>query len=107
MWPTCVFTALVRYERFLRQRGRPLYVPYPNCPCCDPIDARDTLELILMTLPPISRADLRRIVSRLDADLRRRTLPDPDAQFDDDRPGSEWQAAHWWRRRLHEPWPGR
>ncbi|UCM88018.1 hypothetical protein [Streptomyces marincola] len=97
-----MLSAIERYEGFLRQPGRPLYLPWPDCPCCDVVDARDILQLALDQLPPLSRAALQKLVSRLDADLRRRSLPDPDALRD-----NEWQAAHWWRRRLHEPWPGR
>ncbi|MFC5117817.1 hypothetical protein ACFPN7_28105 [Amycolatopsis halotolerans] len=92
-----VSQALDRYRSFLRQPGRWLYVPWTDCPCCDPVDARDELEAVLRALPPGARAELRRVVAPLDEEFRRRTLPDPTASS-----LSSWHAAGWWRQRLQE-----
>lgn len=97
LWAGCVSRALDRYRRFLRRPGRWLYVPWPDCPCCDPVDARDELEAALRALPRGARAELRRVVAPLDDEFRRRTLPDPTASSI-----SSWHAAAWWRQRLHE-----
>ena len=83
-------SALQRYQEFLQRPGRWLY-PSPDCPCCDPIDARDELELALRALPPNRGRPLRELVARLDDEFRRRTFPDPHAE-----PGP------WWHRRLRE-----
>ncbi|EFL10221.1 MULTISPECIES: hypothetical protein [Actinomycetes] len=96
-WTERVSPALDRYRRFLRQPGRWLYVPWPDCPCGDPVEARDELEAALRALPPRARADLRRVLAPLDAEFRRRTLPDPAASS-----LSRWHAEAWWRQRLHE-----
>nr|BFE50537.1 hypothetical protein GCM10017745_39640 [Saccharothrix mutabilis subsp. capreolus] len=66
LWTGCVSQALDRYRRFLSQPGRRLYVPWPDCPCCDPVDARDQLDVALRALPRGARAELRRAVGRLD-----------------------------------------
>jgi hypothetical protein len=97
LWPGCVSQALDRYRRFLHQPGRWLYMPWPDCPCCDPVEARDDLDRSLAVLPPRVRAELRRVIAPLDDDFRRRTLPDPTANSI-----SPWHAAAWWRQRLHE-----
>ncbi|QFZ18277.1 hypothetical protein [Saccharothrix syringae] len=85
------------YRRFLRRPGRWLHVPFHDCPCCDPVHARDELELALIRLPPRARAELRRLVEPLDAEFRRRTLPDPLAVG-----GDFWLSRAWWHRRLRE-----
>ncbi|BAJ32194.1 MULTISPECIES: hypothetical protein [Kitasatospora] len=95
LWPGAVADALHAYEGFLRQPGQYLYVPLSDCPCCDPLEARDTLELALRLLPRPAGAPLRAAVDRLDTEFRRRTLPDPRAA-----PAGAWHAAAWWRRRL-------
>ncbi|MGW7534434.1 hypothetical protein [Amycolatopsis sp. NPDC054798] len=97
LWPESFSRAFDRYRRFLRQPGRWLYLPWPDCPCCDPVDARDELEATLRTLPRGARAELRRVLAPLDDEFRRRTLPDPTASSI-----SPWHAAAWWRQRLHE-----
>ncbi|SEL53687.1 hypothetical protein [Streptacidiphilus jiangxiensis] len=68
-----------------------LYLPWANCPCCDVVSARDTLETALLALPPRARADLRVIVDRLDGELLRRTLAEPLPP-----------AGPWWHQRLRE-----
>ena len=100
MAPGAVARALDRYRRFLKQPGRWLTLPddwFP-CPLEDPIDARDELEWILQQMPRRGRAALAAYVARLDAILRRRTLPDPLAAK-----RSTWAAEHWWRQRLLSP----
>ncbi|CAG7653150.1 conserved hypothetical protein [Actinacidiphila bryophytorum] len=92
-----VADALHRYERFLRQPGRYLRLPWTECPCCDTTDARDILEDALRRLPPAARAELGRVVARLDEEFLRRTLPDPRAAS-----VSSWHAAAWWRKRIRE-----
>ncbi|MFB7947898.1 hypothetical protein ACFC6L_23630 [Kitasatospora phosalacinea] len=87
--PGAVAEALHTYERFLRRPGRYLYIPWPNCPCCDPPAARDVLETALHRLPHPARTPLRTLVARLDEEFRHRTLPDPLAA-----------PAPWWHRRL-------
>src|SRR5437016_5930802 len=66
-WSSAVLGALARYEQFVRRPERVLYIPWPDCPCCDPIDARETLERAMSRLPPMASAELRRVVARLDS----------------------------------------
>src|SRR5690242_146311 len=61
-WPGCVAQAAERYGRFLSQPGRWLYIPWPDCPCCDPVDARDELDAVLRVLPLHARAELRKVI---------------------------------------------
>ncbi|KAB2347060.1 hypothetical protein F8566_22555 [Actinomadura rudentiformis] len=93
LWSPDITGVLDDYERFLKQPDRWLYVPRPD-PYCGPIRARDRLQRELDHLPGRARSDLHRIVRRLDAEFRRRTLPDPDPDLD------EWQPGAWWQRRL-------
>ncbi|MFD7656243.1 hypothetical protein ACFV4N_19915 [Actinosynnema sp. NPDC059797] len=97
LWSGDVSGALERYRRFLRQPGRRLHVPWPDCPSSDPVEARDELEAVLRVLPRGARAELRRVIAPLDDEFERRTLPDPKAGS-----LSSWHAAAWWRQRLHE-----
>lgn len=92
-----VAEALHRYESFLQKPGRYLYLPWDDCPCCDPTDARGTLEDALRRLSPAARGGLREIVARLDEEFLGRTLPDPSAAS-----VSSWHAAAWWRQRIRE-----
>lgn len=96
-WAERVSRALDQYRRFLRQPGRWLHVPWTDCLCCDPVEARDELEAALRALPRRDRAELRRVLAPLDDEFRRRTLPDPAASS-----LSSWHAEAWWRQRLHE-----
>jgi hypothetical protein len=95
LWRGAVADALVAYRRFLKQPGRYLYLPHDDCPCCDPCTARDTLERAINGLPPHAKRALRHLITRLDTEFRRRTLPDPFAD-----PESPWHAAAWWQQRL-------
>ncbi|MCM2416210.1 hypothetical protein [Streptomyces sp. RKAG290] len=59
-------------------------------------NSRDILQEALCSLPQPSRAELRRVVAGLDAELRRRTLPDPHAYR-----RLPWHGE-WWHRRLYD-----
>src|SRR5438045_3752536 len=63
-WPGSVAAAIATYQRFLRQPGRVLY-PWRDCPCCDPVDARDHLQDVLRRLSPTQSAELRKLVAEL------------------------------------------
>ncbi|CAG6392300.1 conserved hypothetical protein [Actinacidiphila cocklensis] len=97
LWRGAVAEALHHYERFLRQPGRYLSLPWDDCPCCNPAEARDILGEALRLLPPAARAGLQKIVTPLDAEYLRRTLPDPVAASI-----SPWHAEAWWRQRVRE-----
>jgi hypothetical protein len=96
LWPGAVAEAFADYKRFLRQPGRYLYLPEDDCPCCDPAEARNTLEYALRRLRSPAKAELLRIVTRLDEELYRRTLPDPWARY------YPWRFGGWWHQRIHE-----
>ncbi|MEV6954219.1 hypothetical protein [Streptomyces sp. NPDC051183] len=96
LWRGAVAEALHRYERFLQRPGRYLYLPFEAC-CCDPVEARDTLEDALRLLSPAARRELHSVVARLDAEFQRRTLPNPAAASVNAR-----LAAAWWRQRIRE-----
>lgn len=91
--PGAVAEAIATYERFLRRPGRPLYRPWHECPCCDPVYARDTLQDVLGALPSATGRDLRLLVARLDVEFERKTLPDP-------RPPRVGENRNWWHFRL-------
>ncbi|MFF8190501.1 hypothetical protein ACF05L_06335 [Streptomyces bobili] len=75
LWPGAVFAALAECRRHLEQPGRVLPDPVMGCECGDPLVARDVLEDVLLWLPRGARADLGGLVSRLDAEFDRRTVP--------------------------------
>lgn len=50
-----------------------------GCPCCDPTEPRNTLQVALAALSPPSRRALLRLIEPLDAHFERRTVPDPNA----------------------------
>ncbi|MFE5209557.1 hypothetical protein [Streptomyces sp. NPDC056600] len=95
--PGFLTEALLTYEAFLRRPGRWLYVPPGDCPCCDPVQARDDVESLLHALPSGPRRQLARIVAALDAEFERRTLPDPAAAHRRPLPAS---PRPWWHLRL-------
>jgi hypothetical protein len=94
---------LLKYRSFLRQPGGKLRLeasPCPACPSCQYEDValvRDALEAVTRLLPPSARAEMRRLLSRLDEDFRRRTLPDSG-------PRTRWtgEPLPWWYRRLYK-----
>ncbi|MFF4950808.1 hypothetical protein [Streptomyces chattanoogensis] len=103
LWPGITRAALRTCRMFLRRPGRYLMLVPAECGCpgCELADdvaiARDALETVLYRLSPRARAELGRVVGRVDAELRRRTLPDPNAWR------SPWRAqGRWWHRRLYE-----
>ncbi|WP_282203995.1 hypothetical protein [Kitasatospora fiedleri] len=80
------------------RRRYPRAAEFSCCPGCAHDDARhcrDVLAALLPHLPPRSRAELVRLLRPLDAEFRRRTLPDPFAP-----PDAPW----WWRRLGDPPW---
>ncbi|MFD5163549.1 hypothetical protein ACFWMJ_36795 [Streptomyces hawaiiensis] len=94
LWPDAVAVALHRFECAFRQPGRFLDGPYDS-PGIEIEDGRDDLEVALRYLPGGARADLGRLVARIDAEFERRTLPNPG------RVG-EWTAGRWWWWRIRE-----
>ncbi|MFF0390092.1 hypothetical protein ACFYS8_15615 [Kitasatospora sp. NPDC004615] len=101
--PGATGLALRRYRAFLHPfGGRPLYPRESLCPSCpgcagdDVRHSRDVLGEVLLFLPGRSRAELGRLVRPLDAEFRRRTLPDP---FAGERLGA---GLGWWHWRLGE-----
>ncbi|MDI6105939.1 hypothetical protein QLQ12_45955 [Actinoplanes sp. NEAU-A12] len=94
---------LVEYRKFLRQPGRKLRLEAslcPSCPGCQYDDLalmRDALEAVTRLLPLSARAEMRRLLSCLDGDLRRRTLPDSS-------PRTSWngEPLPWWHRRIYK-----
>ncbi|MER5556377.1 hypothetical protein ABT001_32780 [Streptomyces sp. NPDC002793] len=101
LWDGAVEAALRHYRAFLRQPGRYLDLcfeisPHPESSLVNVANARDILEEALHLLPLPARAELGRLLAPLDAELRRRTLPDPHAyrRF--------WRGGGWWHRRLYD-----
>ncbi|MET8832834.1 hypothetical protein ABZV78_02810 [Micromonospora sp. NPDC004540] len=91
-----VHRALAGYVAVLRQPGRYLSGPQHLSPGIEPEDDRDLLAEVLPRLPAAARADLGRIVDRLDREYHRRTVPVP-------WPVRDWErGAGWWWRRLRE-----
>lgn len=100
VWPGATETALYWCRRLLARPGRYLEVPYAVCPCPsdsleDVTEARDVLERAVVLLPVPARRELEALLAVLDADLWRRTLPDPFAFRDPRR-----RAGGWWHHRL-------
>lgn len=98
--------ALTEYRMFISRRG-PLYPLTVECDCsgCPLTDsvvhARDVLERVLDHLPPRAKAELARVVRRLDVEFERRTLPDPFARPHFwNRVAREEQPQRWWHGRL-------
>jgi len=58
---------------------------------------RDALEAVTRVLPPPARAEMRRLLTRLDNEFRRRTLPDSS-------PKAMWtgEPLPWWHRRIYQ-----
>jgi hypothetical protein len=93
--PGIVARALARFDRAFAQPGRFLNAPEAWEPGLEIEDARDDLEEVLRRLPSGARADLGRLVHRIDEEFERRTLPDPG-------PMPEWTAGRWWWWRIRE-----
>ena len=84
-----------RFEWAFRQPGRYLDASEVYEPGLEVEDARDVLDEAMRWLPPGARADLGRLVERIDREFERRTLPDPG-------PFSDWTAGRWWWWRIRE-----
>ncbi|MFE7516547.1 hypothetical protein [Streptomyces sp. NPDC057540] len=92
MWPNAVAHALARIEWAFRQPGRYLDASTFCSPGIN--DARDDLEWAMRHLPPGARRDLGRLISRIDEELERRTLPEPNH--------IELAAFGWWWTRMRD-----
>ncbi|MFD3699197.1 hypothetical protein ACFWUZ_24195 [Streptomyces sp. NPDC058646] len=93
---------LMRYRRFLRAPGGRLLLthavcPAPGCELDDVAVVRSELAAAYRSLPPAARTALGRILRPLDDELRRRTVPDPDAPA----AGRDGAPRPWWHRRLY------
>lgn len=90
--------ALDELRRFLRTPGRWLYTTPGTHPCCKDgvVEARDQLADVHRALPARARRELAAVVARLDAELWRRTIPDPGPWRRRLEPGD----PGWWRQRL-------
>lgn len=92
MWPNAVANALSCFERAFKQPGRHLNASEFESPGVG--DARDDLEWAMRNLPPGAQRDLGRLITRLDAELERRTLPEPN--------NIELVMFGWWWTRMRE-----
>jgi hypothetical protein len=95
LWPNAVADALSRFEWAFKQPGRYLNASQAYSPGIEVEDGRDDLDAALRHLPRGARADLSRLVARIDAEFERRTLPNPGWV-------SEWTAGRWWWWRLRD-----
>lgn len=93
--PDLVATALTQFEWAFRQPGRYLNASQVWEPGLEIEDARDDLEEVMRYLPRGARADLGRLITRIDDEFERRTLPDPGQMH-------EWTAGRWWWWRTRE-----
>ncbi|MEU6702129.1 hypothetical protein [Streptomyces wuyuanensis] len=97
--PGLVADALITFERAFSQSGRYLDASRVWEPGLEIEDARDDLDEVMRYLPKGASADLGRLITRMDAEFERRTLPDPGQM-------SEWTAGRWWWwRRMRERQP--
>ncbi|UGQ14685.1 hypothetical protein LO772_14530 [Yinghuangia sp. ASG 101] len=88
--------ALQECRWYLAEPGPVLPEPFTGCDCCNPILARDLLQAVLLWLPAGGRADLGRVVARLDAEFDRRAVPCPGLVT----PDSPWGVDGPWRDQL-------
>lgn len=98
MWSGAVDAALAECRWYLAEPGPALPDPETGCECCNPVLARDLLEVVLLWLHRGARIDLGRVVAVLDADFDRRTEPRPWLRL----PPAPWGADGRWRRRFLE-----
>ncbi|MFJ4851471.1 MULTISPECIES: hypothetical protein [unclassified Streptomyces] len=94
MWPNTVADALSRFERAFKQPGRCLNASEAVSPGMEVEDARDDLECAMRLLPPGAKRDLGRLVTHIDEEFERRTLPEPN--------NIEWAMEGWWWTRMRE-----
>lgn len=95
---------LLKYREFLRQPGGKFRLEESGCPSCpgcmyeDVAIVRDALETVARLLPPSARTELRRLLSRLDKDFRRRTFP----AYIPQRSHATGELLPWWHRRIYK-----
>ncbi|MFD5326875.1 hypothetical protein [Streptomyces sp. NPDC127092] len=94
MWSNAVAHALSRFERAFKQSGRYLNASETCSPGMEVEDARDDLERAMLHLPPGAKRDLGRLITRIDAEFERRTLPEPN--------NIELAMFGWWWTRMRE-----
>ncbi len=94
MWPNAVAHALARFECAFKQPGRYLNASEVSSPGIEVEDARDDLEMAMSGLPPRAKRDLGRLITRLDEEFERRTLPEPNY--------AAWAPDGWWWTRMRE-----
>jgi hypothetical protein len=90
--PGTVARALTAWKRAVYRRNIAVMleeVVRHGCPCCDPTEARETLQQALSLLSPRARRELWSKVEPVDEEFRRRTVHDPNAL-----PGP------WWHQRA-------
>ncbi|WP_329203267.1 MULTISPECIES: hypothetical protein [unclassified Streptomyces] len=58
--------------------------------------ARDLLEAVVVCLPPVARRELTLLLTGLDEELWRRTLPDAYAHR------QAWRRGRWWHFRIYD-----
>ncbi|REH25966.1 hypothetical protein BCF44_1355 [Kutzneria buriramensis] len=96
---------LRRYRNFVHRPERNLRLVASEMPCCpgcqydDIAVVRDALQEVMRVLPRQARIELRQLLANLDAEFRRRTLPDPDPEH-----WTDWSGTPdaWWHRRLYQ-----
>ncbi|GHJ91455.1 hypothetical protein SNE510_09740 [Streptomyces sp. NE5-10] len=94
MRPNAIALALSRFERAFKQPGRYLNASEAPSPGLEVEDARDDLEWAMLHLPPGAQRDLGRLITRIDAEFERRTLPEPHH--------IELAVFGWWWTRMRE-----
>ncbi|MET7368734.1 hypothetical protein ABZS61_23350 [Streptomyces sp. NPDC005566] len=94
MWPNAIANALSRFEWAFKQHGRYLNASEACSPGIEVEDARDDLERAMLRLPPGAKRDLGRLITHLDEEFERRTLPEPNY--------IEWAMDGWWWARMRE-----
>ncbi|MEU1543907.1 hypothetical protein ABZ461_38660 [Actinacidiphila glaucinigra] len=94
MWPNAVANALSHFEWAFKQHGRYLNASEAVSPGIEVEDARDDLEWAMRVLPPGAKRDLGRLITRIDEEFERRTLPEPN--------NIEWAMEGWWWTRMRE-----
>ncbi|MFJ2821924.1 hypothetical protein ACIO7M_12505 [Streptomyces toxytricini] len=94
MWPNAVAHALSRFECAFEQPGRYLNASEVCSPGLEVEDARDDLEQAMLHLPTGARRDLGRLITRIDEEFERRTLPEPN--------NIELEMCGWWWTRMRE-----
>ncbi len=95
MRPGTVADALTRFEWAFRQPGRYLNPSQAWQPGLEMEDAPDDLEEVTLHLPHGAQHDLGRLITRIDDEFERRTLPNP-------APVNASTVGGWWWSRIRE-----